>query len=576
MIKLLRYLRPYAIPIVAVIIVVFIQCMGDLYLPTLMSDIVNTGITNSDIEYIVRTGLLMLAVALGSSFCAVMASYLSAHISMGLGETIRSRIFRTVSNYSLKEYDTIGTPSLITRSTNDVTQIQNVMVMMIRMMIGAPITAIGGIILALQKDRGLAWIIGVVIPILAIVITVVAIRGFPLFQAIQKKIDRINLVLRENLTGIRVIRAFNRGAFEKKRFDTANRDLTDTAIKVNRMFALLMPLMMLIMNFTTIAILWFGTKRIDVGSSNVGNMMAFLQYAMQILFSFLMASIMFIMIPRAQASAERINEVLELKSEVVDPATPLRPDADRRGYVEFRNVTFQYHGAEEPAVRDISFEARPGETTAIIGSTGSGKSTLLSLIPRFYDVTAGSVLVDGLDVRQMSQSELRSRIGYVPQKATLFTGSVAENIRYGKKDASDEEVRHAAETAQALEFVSAMEQGFDSMISQGGANVSGGQKQRLSIARALVKRPGIYLFDDSFSALDFKTDSRLRAALRRETADATVVIVGQRVATIMDADRIIVLDEGRIAGMGTHKELYAGCEVYREIVASQLSEEEIA
>ncbi|MGA2477214.1 MAG: ABC transporter ATP-binding protein [Spirochaetia bacterium] len=576
MLKLMRMLRPYALPIAAVIIVVFLQAMGDLYLPTLMSDIVNRGITNSDIEYITHTGLTMLAVALGSSICAVVASYLSAHIAMGFGEAIRGRIFRTVSGFSLVEFDKVGTPSLITRSTNDVTQIQNVMVMSIRMMIGAPITAIGGIILALQKDRGLAWIIAVVLPLLAVVITVVAVRGFPLFQSIQKKIDRINLIVRENLTGIRVIRAFNRGAAEKTRFNEANSDLTETSIRVNKMFAVLFPVMMLIMNFTTLAILWFGSKRVDLGTSKVGDMMAFLQYAMQILFSFLMASIMFIMVPRAQASATRINEVLELENEIVDPPRPQRPQADSRGYVEFRNVSFQYHGAEEPAVRDISFLARPGETTAIIGSTGSGKTTLLSLIPRFYDVSAGSVLVDGLDVRDMGQAELRSRIGYVPQKAVLFTGTVAENIRFGREDASDEEVRRAAGTAQALEFVTAMEQGFDSPISQGGTNVSGGQKQRLSIARALVRRPDIYLFDDSFSALDFKTDSLLRAALRRETADATVIIVGQRVATIMDADRIIVLDEGRMVGMGTHRDLYADCAIYREIVASQLSEEEIA
>jgi ATP-binding cassette, subfamily B, multidrug efflux pump len=576
MLKLLKYLRPYSIPIAAVITVVFFQCMGDLYLPTLMSDVVNKGITNGDVDYILRTGLLMLIVALGGSLCAVLASYLSSHISMGLGEILRSRIFRKVSSFSLHEYDRIGTPSLITRSTNDVSQIQNVVMMSFRMMIGAPITAVGGIILALQKDRGLAWIIAIAIPLLASLIVFVAVKGFPLFKAIQKKVDRINLVLRENLSGIRVIRAFDRGDAEKARFDEANRDLTETSIKVNRMFAALMPAMMLIMNYTTIAILWFGTRRVNVGSSNVGDMMAFLQYAMQILFSFLMASIMFIMVPRAQASADRINEVLEMDIGISDPASPSVPRSESRGFVEFRDVSFTYHGAEEPAVRGITFTARPGETTAIIGSTGSGKSTLLSLIPRFYDASSGSVLVDGMDVREMSQAELRSRIGFVPQKAVLFTGSVAENIRYGKEDASDEEVRRAAETAQALEFVEGMAQGFGSPISQGGSNVSGGQKQRLSIARALVKRPDIYLFDDSFSALDFKTDARLRSALRKETADSTVIIVGQRVATIMDADRIIVLDEGRIVGMGTHAELYAGCAVYREIVASQLSEEEIA
>jgi ATP-binding cassette subfamily B protein len=576
MLKLLKLLGPYAVPVTAVFIVVFLQSMGDLYLPNLMSDIVNVGITNGDVDYIVRTGLLMLAVALGGSICAILGSYLSAHISMGLGEAIRSRIFRKVSNFSLNEFDKIGTPSLITRSTNDVSQIQNVMVMAMRMLIQAPITAVGGIILAIRKDAGLAWIIVVVIPILATVVTVVAAKGFPLFTAIQKKIDKINLILRENLTGIRVIRAFDRGKAEKRRFDAANRDLTDTSVRVNRIFATLMPSMMLILNYTTIAVLWFGSKRINTGASNVGDMMAFLQYAMQILGSFLMATVMFIMIPRAQASANRINEVLELESEIVDPVQPRSPAPDRRGYIEFRNVAFKYHGAEEGAIRNISFQARPGEITAIIGSTGSGKSTLLSLIPRFYDATEGEILVDDVNVRDLTQSELRSKIGYVPQKAVLFTGSVAENIRYGKEDASDEEVRRAAEIAQALDFVTAMEKGFDSPIAQGGSNVSGGQKQRLSIARALVKRPEIYLFDDSFSALDFKTDARLRAALRAETAGSTVIIVGQRVASIMDADRIIVLDEGRIVGMGTHAQLYADCLVYREIVASQLSEEEIA
>jgi ATP-binding cassette, subfamily B, multidrug efflux pump len=576
MAKLLKFLKPYAVPIAAVLVAVFLQCMGDLYLPTLMSDIVNKGITNNDIDYIARTGLLMLAVALGSSICAVVASYLSSHAAMGMGEALRARIFRQVSGFSLKEFDKIGTPSLITRSTNDVTQIQNVAMMSMRMMIGAPITAVGGIILALQKDRGLAWIIGVVLPLLTVIIVVVAMKGFPLFKAIQKKIDGINLVLREYLTGIRVIRAFDRGESEKARFDEANRDLTGTAVRVNRMFAVLMPLMMLIMNYTTISILWFGSHRVEAGSSNVGDMMAFLQYAMQILFSFLMASIMFIMIPRAQASADRINEVLELEGEIVDPRRPRAPRPEDRGTVEFRDASFQYHGAEECAVRGISFKAMPGETTAIIGSTGSGKTTLLSLIARFYDVSAGAVLVDGVDVREMSQEDLRSRIGYVPQKAILFAGTVAQNIRYGKEYASDEEVRGAALTAQALDFVEAMDGGFEARIAQGGSNVSGGQKQRLSIARALVKRPEIYLFDDSFSALDFKTDARLRAALRKETSDATVIIVGQRVATIMDADRIIVLDEGRIAGIGTHKELYALCPIYREIVASQLSEEEIA
>jgi ATP-binding cassette subfamily B protein len=576
MLKLMRFLKPYGIPVAAVIVVVFFQSMGDLYLPTLMSNIVNKGITNGDVPYIINTGIMMILVAVGGSICAIIASYLSSHVAMGFGEDLRSGIFKKVSRFSLHEFDKFGTPSLVTRSTNDVVQVQNVVMMTQRMMIAAPITAVGGMILALQKDRGLAWIIIVAIPVLGVFIGSVAARGFPLFQAIQKKIDRINLVVRENLTGIRVIRAFNRGTYEKKRFDDSSYDLMVASVKVNRIFAMMMPVMMLIMNMTVITILWFGSHRVDSGVSNIGNMMAFLQYAMQILFSFVMASIMFIMVPRAQASAVRINEVLDTVPDLVDPEHPVLPDPAIRGYIEFRNVTFSYFGAEAPALENISFTAKPGETTAIIGSTGSGKSTLVSLIPRFYDLDSGQILVDGVDIREMTQKDLRARIGYVPQKAVLFTGTVSENIRYGKDDATDDEVLHAAETAQARDFVTAMEQGFDSPISQGGTNVSGGQKQRLSIARALVKKPEIYVFDDSFSALDFKTDSLLRAALKKETAAATVIIVGQRVATIMDSDRIIVLDEGKIAGMGTHHELYAGCPVYREIVASQLSEEEIA
>jgi len=576
MLKLFRMLKPYRIPIAAIFVIVFCQCMCDLYLPTLMSNIVNKGITNGDINYIIDSGLLMLAVALAGSFCSVLASYLSAHTAMGFGENLRSRIFVRVSGFSLNEFDRIGTPSLVTRSTNDVTQIQNVIIMILRMLISAPITAVGGMILALRKDSGLAWIIMVAIPLLGTFIGVIGAKGFPMFQAIQKKVDRINLVLRENLTGIRVIRAFNRGDYEKDRFKESNYDLMQASVKVNRLFSMMMPVMMLIMNLTMIAILWFGADRVNHGVSNIGNMMAFLQYALQILFAFLMASFLFIMIPRAQASADRINEVLEIVPDLADPAEPKMPEPAMKGYVEFRNVSFFYHGAEQPAISGISFSARPGETTAIIGSTGSGKSSLVSLIPRFYDVASGSILVDGVDVREMSQHDLRARIGFVPQKAILFSGTVSGNIRYGKEDATMEEVVKAAETAQALDFVTEMEQGFDSPISQGGTNVSGGQKQRLSIARALVKRPEIYVFDDSFSALDFKTDAKLRAALKRDTADATVIIVGQRVATIRDADRIIVLDEGRIAGMGTHQELYADCPVYREIVSSQLSAEEIA
>ncbi|WP_028974808.1 ABC transporter ATP-binding protein [Spirochaeta cellobiosiphila] len=575
--KLLKlFLGPYGLWLIATIICVFGQSMGELYLPNLMSDIVNKGITNSDIDYITRTGILMLLVTIGGAICAIIASYLSSHLAIGFCEDLRTALFTKVSNFSLHEFDKFGTPSLVTRSTNDVTQIQNVMVIVQRMMFRAPVTAIGGMILALQKDKGLAWIIFIAIPVLGISIGLVAAKGFPLFQSIQKKVDHLNLLLRENLTGIRVIRAFDKDEYEEKRFTTGNEDLMKTSVRVNRIFALLFPLMMFIMNGTTIAILWFGSHRVDRGLSNIGDMIAFLQYGMQILGAFIMASVMFIMIPRAQASAERINEVLETESDLNDPEVSVTPETDYRGHVEFRNVSFHYHGAESPALSKVSFTTGPGETTAIIGSTGSGKSTLLSLIPRFYDISEGEILVDGVNVKDMTQKDLRSRIGYVPQKALLFTGSVADNIRYGDETASDEEVARAARIAQAEDFISDMPLKFDSPISQGGSNVSGGQKQRLSIARALVRRPEIYLFDDSFSALDVKTDANLREALGKETKEATVIIVGQRVSSIMNSDRIIVLDEGQVVGVGTHTELCRTCQVYKEIVNSQLTEEETA
>ena len=575
MIRLFRFAAEYTVPIFVVFILVFFQSISDLYLPTLMSDIVNTGIINNDISYIMKTGGFMLMIAGVGVICSILASYFSSHIAIGLGKNIRSGLFAHVTGFSLSEFDKFGTPSLITRTTNDIIQIQNVVVIMLRMMIMAPITCIGGIIMALSKDKGLAWVIFVVIPILVAVIITIARFAFPLFQSIQKKIDRINLVLRESLTGIRVIRAFNRIESEKERFKESNADLTDTSIKVNKLMAFIMPVMMLMMNLTTIAIIWFGSVRIEQGTTNIGNMMAFLQYAMQIMFALLMGSMMFIMVPRAQASAVRINEVFDTTYEIEDAEKTVN-EFDKKGYVEFKNVSFSYHGAEEPAIRNITFSAKPGEVTAIIGSTGSGKSTLINLIPRFYDVDEGSVEIDGIDVRDMSQETLRSKIGLVPQKAVLFSGTISENILYGKEDAAFDEIDKACRISQSTEFIENMKDKFESTVSQGGTNVSGGQKQRLSIARALVAKPEIYIFDDSFSALDFKTDAKLRAALKKETVESTVIIVGQRVATIMDADRIIVLDEGKIAGMGTHKELYKNCDIYQEIVASQLSEEEIS
>lgn len=575
MIKLSRFLRPYAAPVMAILVLLFFQSLAELYLPTLMADIVDTGIVKGDTQYILRIGGVMLLVTGASAICLVLSSYLSAKTATGLGRDLRTRMFSRVESFSLHEFNQFGTATLITRTTNDITQIQMVLMMILRMMVSAPMMAIGGIIMAVAKDRKLSLLLVVVVPVLAGAILLIASKGVPLFRAMQIKLDKLNLVLREGLTGIRVIRAFDRTDYEQARFTGANRDLTGTAIQVNKIMAALMPILMLVMNLTTIAIVWFGGLRVDSGDMQIGNMIAFIQYAMQIMFSLLMVSMMFVMIPRAAASATRINDVLDTQPEITDADQVQQADS-RHGYVEFEHVTFRYPGAEQPAISDVSFCAGPGEVTAIIGGTGSGKSTLISLIPRFYDVDSGRVLVDGVDVREMAQAGLRAKIGFVPQRAVLFTGTVADNIRFGRETATDDEVQHAAETAQATEFISGMKGGFESEIAQGGTNISGGQKQRLSIARALVRRPEIYVFDDSFSALDFKTDARLRAALRRETRDATVLIVTQRVSTVLDADRIIVLDDGQIAGIGTHRALLATCQVYREIASSQLSEEELA
>lgn len=575
MLKLYRFLKPYAAMVVAVLVFIFLQTLGDLYLPTLMSDIINDGVMQGDTNKIYQIGGLMLLVTGGGAVCAIIASFLSSRTAVGLGTILRSKIFKRVESFSLHEFDKIGTATLITRTTNDINQIQMVTIMIMRMMVAAPMMAIGGIIMALRKDKELTLVLAVAIPVLGCIIALIATRMIPLFRQVQKKIDKINLVLREKLTGIRVIRAFNTVEHETKRFAEANSDLTNNYIKVNRIMAFMMPAIMLIMSLTSLSILWFGGIRVSENDMDLGALFAFTQYAMQIMMSMLMLAMMFIMVPRAQAAAVRINEVLETVPEITD-AKATKATFTGKGYIEFKNVTFSYHGAEEPALRDISFNAKPGEVTAIIGSTGSGKSTLINLIPRFYDISSGSILIDGMDVREITQEALRAKIGLVPQKAVLFSGSITNNIRFGKDDATEEELRRAAEIAQAAGFISEMDGGFEHEIAQGGTNISGGQKQRLSIARALVRKPEVYIFDDSFSALDFKTDASLRAALRKEISNATVIIVAQRVGTVMDADRIIVLDEGRIAGMGTHRELLDTCEVYREIVSSQLSEEEYA
>ena len=575
MIRLLRFLRPYRNLIALIFALVFLQAMADLYLPTLLAKIVDTGIVKGDTAYIMRVGGLMLLVAIGGTICAIIATYYSSLVAIGFGQLIRGKLFTHVENFSLHEFDTVGTASLITRTTNDTTQVQQVLIIMLRIMIYAPLMCVGGIILAVSQDSTLAWVLVAIIPIVVGTILVIMRNAIPLFQVMQIKLDKLNLVLDEGLTGVRVIRSFDRIDHEKRRFDVANKDLTDTAIKVNRIVAILMPAMMLVLNFATIAIIWFGSIRIDRGEMQVGSMIAFLQYATQILFALLMVSMLFVMLPRAAASADRINEVLDMEPEIKDPLTPKIADA-QHGYVEFDDVTFSYPGAEEPAIANVSFRANPGEVTAIIGGTGSGKSTLVNLIPRFYDIDSGSIRVDGVDVREVAQAQLRAKIGFVPQRAVLFAGSVADNIRYGREDASPDALVHAATVAQANDFISEMQNGYDSIIAQSGNNVSGGQKQRLSIARALVRQPEIYVFDDSFSALDFKTDSKLRAALKPEIVDSTVFIVAQRVSTVMDADQIIVLEEGHVAGIGDHRTLMATCEAYREIVVSQLSKEEYA
>ena len=572
MLKLFKGLKPYWTLVIGVLVLVFISTMTDLELPDLMSDIVDTGIVQGDVSYILGRGGVMLLVALLGTVCTILTSYLSSKIGMGFSRDLRKKVFEKVESFSLTEINEVGTASLITRTTNDINQVQMVVIMMMRMMLSAPIMIVGALIMALRKDVELSKVILVVIPIIIVTIAIIAKFTLPMFQKMQNKIDKLNLVVRENLTGIRVIRVFNKVEAEQERFNQASLEVSRIATMANRLMGALMPLMMLILNLSIIAVIWFGGIRINDGDLMVGDLMAFIQYLTQVMFSLLMLTMMFVLIPRAQASAVRINEVLEMESPIQEPKEAIQPQL--KGYVEFKNVSFGYEGAEEYAISNISFVAKPGEVTAIIGGTGSGKSSILNMIPRFYNAAKGEVLVDGVNVRDMNQQELRSKIGYVPQKAMLFTGTIRDNILYGKEDATDEEVRHALDIAQATDFVSKMKEGIESPISQGGTNVSGGQKQRLSIARAIVRKPEIYLFDDSFSALDFKTDAQLRAALKKETKDSTVIIVAQRVSTVMDATRILVMDEGHVVGMGTHEELLQTNEIYQQIVESQLKKGE--
>jgi ATP-binding cassette subfamily B multidrug efflux pump len=571
---LATYLRPYRGPLVLVMALLLVQALANLYLPELNADIINNGVAKGDTDYILRTGAIMLAVTVVLGIVSVVAVYWAAKVSMSFGRDVRGAIFRSVESFSQVEVNHFGTASLITRNTNDVQQVQMVVLMGLTVMVSAPIMMIGGLIMALRQDVPLTGLLLVIVPIMVVIIGVLMWRALPLFRSMQTKIDRINQVMRETLAGVRVIRAFVRTDYEERRFEKANRDLFGTALSVNRLFALMMPTLMAIMNLTTIAVLWFGAFRVDSGEMSIGNLTAFLQYIIQILFAIMMATFMFVVVPRAAVSSDRIGEVLATDPSIHDPVEPVSPP--RTGSVEFRDVEFRYPGAQDAVLRGISFTAGHGETTAIVGSTGSGKSTLVNLLPRLYDVSGGSVLVDGVDVREMDRADLWSRIGLIPQRAFLFGGTIASNLRFGDQAAPDEDLWAALEIAQGREFVEEMPERLEAPVAQGGTNVSGGQRQRLAIARALVKRPDIYVFDDSFSALDFRTDARLRAALHRDLADATVIIVAQRVGTILHADRIVVLDDGGVVGIGTHSELMTTCPTYREIVSSQLSEEEVA
>ncbi|MFJ6195162.1 ABC transporter ATP-binding protein [Micromonospora sp. NPDC092111] len=569
LIRLLRsYLRPYRRPLLAVVLLQFVGTMASLYLPSLNADIIDLGVARGDTDYILRTGGWMLLVSLVQIACSVAAVYFGARTAMAYGRDVRSAIFGQVNRFSAREVARFGAPSLITRNTNDVQQVQMLVLMSCTMLVAAPIMSVGGVVMALREDLGLSWLMLVSVPVLAIALGLIISRMVPGFRLMQTRIDTVNRVLREQITGIRVVRAFVREPYETDRFGVANADLTATALRVGRLMALIFPVVMLVLNVSSVAVLWFGAQRIDSGQIQIGALTAFLAYLMQILMAVMMATFMLMMVPRAAVCAERITEVLDTESSVVPPAAPVTR-VDGHGELELRGVSFQYPGASAPVLHDISFRATPGRTTAVIGSTGAGKTTLLTLIPRLVDSTTGAVLVDGVDVRELAPEELWRRIGLVPQKPYLFTGTVASNLRYGNPDATDDELWTALEIAQARDFVSQMSGGLEAPIAQGGTNVSGGQRQRLAIARALVRKPEIYLFDDSFSALDLGTDARLRAALRPVTADAAVVIVAQRVSTIVDADQIIVLEDGGVVGMGRHEELLDNCPTYAEIVASQ-------
>lgn len=575
MLKLLKFLKPYILMLIVLIILVYVQVMADLQLPDYMSTIVNEGIVMQNQQIILEIGGRMLAVALLGAACTVGVGFLASRIGAGFSRDLREKIFVKVESFSMTEFDQFSTASLITRSTNDVQQVQMVLIMLLRIALMAPIMGVGAIIKAIDKSPSMTWIIALTVAVLVCIIILLFSIALPRFKKLQKLIDRLNLVTRENLTGLRVIRAFNTEKAEEAKFDKANLDLTKVNLFVNRLMVIMQPIMMLLLNLTSIAIIWYGAHMIDAGNLMIGDMMAFLQYGMQVIMSFLFMSIVFIMVPRASVSAQRIQEVLATDPVIKDPQTPQKPTGNK-GEVQFIDVTFAYPDADLPVLQNISFTAKPGETTAIIGSTGSGKSTLVNLIPRFFDVTEGKILVSGVDIREMTQEDLCEEIGYVPQKGVLFSGTVESNVKYGLPEASQLQMEEALRVAQAYDFVDQLEGKTEAPIAQSGTNVSGGQKQRLAIARALIKEPDIYIFDDSFSALDFRTDAALRKALAEKTMHATVLIVAQRISTILNAEKIIVLNEGKIVGMGRHRDLLKECKVYYEIAASQLTEEELA
>lgn len=576
MIKLLKYLKLYIWLIIPIVVLTYLQVMANLALPNYMANIINNGIIGEDMSTIFREGGLMIVVTLGGSVAAILAGYLAAKVATGFSRDIRGKVFQKVESFSIAEFNKFSTASLITRSTNDIQQIQTVTVMLFRMFLIAPFMAVGALQNALHTAPELSWVIALASVILLVVIGILFGFGLPKFKLLQKLVDKLNLVTRENLTGLRVVRAFDNESVEEKKFDQANRDLTKLNLFVNRLMIILQPFMMFVMNLSLVAIVWFGGHLVSTNTIEIGNMMAFMQYAMQVLMSFLMISVIFIMIPRASVSARRVGEVINTESTIHDPSNPKKIPNNGRGLVEFKDVTFTYPDAEAPILSGINFTAEPGQTTAFIGSTGSGKSTLINLIPRFYDVSAGQIMIDGIDIRDLKLKDLYSKIGYVPQKGVLFSGTVESNIKYGNLNASGQEVENAMKVSQSMEFVSKLDNGINSDISQGGSNVSGGQKQRLSIARALAIQPNIYIFDDSFSALDFKTDAALSKDLEKETKGRTVLIVGQRISTIVNANKIIVLDEGKIVGQGTHTELLKSNKIYQEIARSQLSDQELS